>query len=165
MASVVMNKVFSTVVELVAAHPERIKFILLKEKMPTVAKAAEVLKCQESDIVKTCIVKTDTKLYIAVILQGTDRISQPALKAILGVKKCSFASADEVLTVTGYIAGGTPPIGLGPLVSRILMDQKVLHHPLVIGGGGAQEALIQLSPQTIQELSAAEVVQISEDVC
>lgn len=146
--------------QLIQMHVGRIEFLRFPEKMPTAAKAAEVLRCRESDIAKTCILKTD-KGFIAVVLQGTDRINQTALKHLFKHKKCSFATSDDVLKATGYIAGGTPPIGLGSGVFKVFIDDKLFGHEWVFAGGGEQEALIRISPQLIQELSGAERAALS----
>ena len=121
-----------------------------------------MLNLKEESIAKTCILKIKGSEFIAVVLQGTDRINQKLLKVILRFKKCRFATSEEVLENTGYFAGGTPPIGLAHGIKRVLMDKKVFNHASVIAGGGKQEALIKITPSLIQALSSAEVVEITE---
>ncbi len=146
--------------ELIANNPE-IVYLRHEESMPTASHASDALGIDASKIAKTCIIKTSNNEYVAVVLQGSDRIDKDALKTLLGCKKFSFASAEEVLEKSGYIAGGTPPIGLKEAIVRVILDRKVFQHEKVYAGGGEQKALICITPQDVQRLSHAEVADIS----
>ncbi len=154
-------RLFGTIEELVGRFPDKLKYIQLSTEMPTAAAAAKVLGIEENAIAKTCILKANQR-YVAVILQGSDRIDANKMKEHLGTKKYRFATPEEVLQKTGYIAGGTPPVGLGKGIEQIFIDQAVLTHKVVFGGGGLKEALLQLAPQTIVELSNAAIVNVRE---
>lgn len=145
--------------ELLIKYPE-IELIELSCDMPTAEKAAEMCSLNLSSIAKTLIIKTE-KEFLALVLRGSDRIDQKSLKDFLNCKRFRFATSEEVLKVTSYPAGGTPPIGLGML--RVVLDKKVLENEWVIAGGGACSKLIKISPQLIKELSHAQVADISED--
>ncbi len=147
--------------ELLERYPE-IELIELGDDMPTSEKAAEACGLELSSIAKTLIIKTE-KEFVALILRGSDRIHEKTAKALLGCKKFRFATAEEALKVTSYPAGGIPPIGLGPLISNVLLDRKVLEKEWVLAGGGERPKLIKISPKLIAELSAAQIVDIAAD--
>ena len=131
------------------------------QEMPTTKAAAEQLGCDEGSVIKTCIVKTKNA-YSAVILQGTDRIDQKKLQAIIG--KFSFANANEVQESTGYPAGGVPPFGFDGRIHEIVMDSRVFSHETVYGGGGTKETLVRISPGTIRAINeAAKILTRVED--
>ncbi len=145
--------------ELLKLYPE-IEYIELSTDMPTAEKAAEICGMDLSSIAKTLIIKTD-KEFIALILLGPDRINEKEVKAVANCKKFRFASSEEVLNMTSYPAGGTPPIGLGSLIAKVFVDRKVLEKTWVIAGGGDRPKLIKISPKLICELSQAKVVDIA----
>lgn len=113
--------------DLLIKYPE-IELIELSCDMPTAEKAAEICSLNLSSIAKTLIIKTE-KEFVALVLKGSDRINQKSLKHLLNCKKFRFATSEEVLNVTSYPAGGTPPIGLGTL--RVFVDRKVLENAWV----------------------------------
>lgn len=137
-----------------------IELIELSKDMPTAEKAAKFCGLDLSSIAKTLIIKIE-KDFVAIILRGSDRINEKSLKTILNCKRFHFATPEEVLKVTSYPAGGTPPIGLGSTISKILLDKKVLEKDWVIAGGGALSKLIKISPKLILELSHAQIEDIS----
>lgn len=125
------------------------KFLTFDTEMPTTKAAAEVLQCDESVVIKTCIIKVHQQ-FLGVILQGTDRIDQKKLQKLAG--KFSFAKADEVLQATGYPAGGVPPFGFSG-IQKVWIDQKVLSHHEIYGGGGSKNTLVKITPVMIQQIN------------
>jgi len=145
--------------ELLQRYPE-IELIEMSDDMPTSEKAAETCGLGLSSIAKTLIIKTE-KEFVALILRGSDRVDEKSVKVLLACKKFRFASPEEALSITSYPAGGIPPIGLGPLVSKVLLDRKVLEKEWVLAGGGDRPKLIKISPRLIAELSSAQIVDIA----
>lgn len=121
--------------ELLRQYPE-IELIELGNDMPTSEKAAEMCGLDLSSIAKTLIIKTEKDFAALIFLRGSDRVNEKSVKVLLNCKKFRFATSDETLAVTSYPAGGIPPIGLGPLISKVLLDRKVLENEWVIAGGG-----------------------------
>jgi len=152
--------VASPLSKLLARHPE-IELIELDEDVPTSEIAAEVFGMDISDVAKTLIIKTGNAEVVALVLRGNDRINQPAVKAVINCKKFRFCTAEETLAFTSYPAGGIPPIGLGPLVPRVVVDSLVMQKEWVVGGGGARSKLIKITPALIAQLSSAIVADIS----
>lgn len=135
--------------ELCQRYPA-IQFLTFEQPMPTTKAAADVLQCDESSVIKTCIVRAKSN-YSAVILQGTDQIDTKKLQAILG--KTQFAKAEQVQEATGYIAGGVPPIGFGEGLSCVVIDTAVFEHESVYGGGGTKETLLKICPALIKSIN------------
>jgi prolyl-tRNA editing enzyme YbaK/EbsC (Cys-tRNA(Pro) deacylase) len=76
----------------------------------------------------------------------------------LGVKKVSFASAEETVEATGMTIGGVTPLGL-PGGLRVWIDAEVMVPDWVIVGAGTRAAKIRLAPGDLVRASAAEVIQ------
>lgn len=64
-----------------------------------------------------------------------------------------------MLSETGFEVGAMPPFGHRyPLPT--LMDKRVLQQPSVYAGGGAENALVHLSPEDILRVTRAEVIDL-----
>lgn len=93
-----------------------------------------------------CLVRADTRLDV----NGT-------VRRMLGVKKASFASAEDTMALTGMMIGGVTALAL-PEGLPVWIDAAVLDHPMVVLGGGTRSMKIQLPPASLRGLVGAEVV-------
>lgn len=97
------------------------------------------------------------KLIVAVV-KGEDRASREHVTQALGLSRAPrLAKPWELLALTGYPAGGTPPLGYP---ARFVFDERVLDEERVIGGGGSPRALLALDPRAIVKATGAEVGRI-----
>jgi len=137
-----------------------LKWRLIRATKPTrtVRDAAEFLGVDESSIVKTLIVRANDAYY-AVILPGDRKLDFEKLKRIVGSEP-RLAKPDEVLTATGFPAGGVPPVAL-PESIRVIVDQGVLEKEVVYGGGGEENCLLEFKPKEYVELLHPVVADVS----
>lgn len=75
---------------------------------------------------------------------------------LLGVKKASFAAAEQTIALTGMQIGGVTPFGLGAM--PLYIDSAVMEKPEVVVGGGNRSSKVLLAPQQLLKLPGAEVV-------
>lgn len=102
--------------------------------------------------------KGDPKTYVACIVLATTRLDvNGAVRRRLGVKKASFASAEETRDLTGMLIGGVTPFGLPPDLP-VWIDAAVLERPSVVVGGGSRSLKVRLAPKELTRLPGAEVV-------
>jgi prolyl-tRNA editing enzyme YbaK/EbsC (Cys-tRNA(Pro) deacylase) len=127
---------------------------------PTVPAAAEAVGAEVQQIVKTLLFLVSEDPIVAIAC-GVDPVDRRPIAALLGVgkKRVKLANAGQVLEITGYTAGAVPPFG-HRYPSRTLLDPHVLEHKFVYAGGGDENALIRISPQTIIEQTEAEILEI-----
>lgn len=108
-----------------------------------------------------CIVvagKGEPRRHCACVVLATTRLDvNRAVTRLLGVRKASFASADETREVTGMLIGGVTPFGL-PDGLPLYIDSRVMARPKVVIGGGTRSAKLRLAPSTLQGIPGAEVV-------
>ena len=124
--------------------------------LPTVELAAQAAGVAPEVIVKTLILHDGNGYYVAVVLAGDQRIDFKKVQQFLNAKKLKFAPHADVLRVTGYAAGGTPPFGFDrPL--QTLVDRSVLQQAMVMAGGGKAELLVKLTPAALVEAAQATV--------
>jgi prolyl-tRNA editing enzyme YbaK/EbsC (Cys-tRNA(Pro) deacylase) len=76
---------------------------------------------------------------------------------LLGVRKASFASADQTRDLTGMMIGGVTPFGL-PDDLPLYIDARVMTQPTVVIGGGSRSMKISLAPDGLLLLAGARVV-------
>jgi len=76
----------------------------------------------------------------------------------LGVRKASFASADETVRLTSMEIGGVTPFGASTKLP-VWIDARVMECERVIVGGGGRDRKLLLPPTTLTKLDSAEVVE------
>lgn len=101
--------------------------------------------------------KGDPRVYVACLVLATTRLDvNGVVRKRLGVKKASFASADETAAMTGMQIGGVTPYGLD---LPLWIDTRVTEVPNVIVGGGSRDRKLLVPPASLTSLPNAEVVQ------
>lgn len=110
--------------------------------LPTVAAAAEALGVSPERIAKSVVLFAG-KEPVLVVAAGDRRVDRAKVKALTGGAKVTIASADEVLAVTGFVAGGVAPVGLAH-PARVYLDQSLTRFDQIWAGGGIPEALLRL---------------------
>ncbi|HYK41288.1 MAG TPA: YbaK/EbsC family protein [Thermoanaerobaculia bacterium] len=81
-----------------------------------------------------------------------------AVSRLLGVKRLSFASADETREKTGMMIGGVSLVGLPPDVP-VFVDARVLEAPRVVVGGGSRSWKVRLDPKDLSRIPGARVIE------
>jgi prolyl-tRNA editing enzyme YbaK/EbsC (Cys-tRNA(Pro) deacylase) len=76
---------------------------------------------------------------------------------LLGVRKASFAAADQTRDLTGMMIGGVTPFGL-PDDLPLYIDARVMTQDSVVIGGGSRSMKIRLAPTGLLQLPAALVI-------
>jgi prolyl-tRNA editing enzyme YbaK/EbsC (Cys-tRNA(Pro) deacylase) len=136
------------------------EIILLEEATPTVEAAASALGTTKDRIVKSVLFTIGEKKILA-ITRGTRYIEQRAIAAHFNVgrKRVKLASAEVVLSVTGYPVGTVPPFGHHSTVD-VLMDPSVLELDAIFAGGGSHNAMVKLDPKEILTVTKADIIDL-----
>jgi Cys-tRNA(Pro) deacylase len=127
---------------------------------PTVPSAAEALGVRTGQIIKSLLFEGDDGRVVLVIARGTQKVDRKKVADASGLRKPRLASAARVLNITGYEAGGTPPVGHSTPVP-VLIDSAVLDEPVVYGGGGRVDLLLRIRSEDIRRLTRASVADLS----
>lgn len=136
------------------------KILQLDAPTPTVDAAAQAVQTLPERIVKSILFMINGEPLLAISC-GAWRVDQRAiaLHMEVGRKRVKLASPQTVMTETGFEVGAMPPFGHRyPLPT--LMDKRVLQQPSVYAGGGAENALVHLSPEEILRVTHAEVIDL-----
>ncbi len=94
--------------------------------------------------------KTDPPVHVMCLVLADSRLDvNRAVRKRLGVRKCSFASADQTVALTGMAIGGVTPFGTTtPL--ELWIDARVMQRPRVIIGGGSRDRKLLVPPATLE---------------
>jgi len=130
--------------------------------MPTVPTAAAAIGVRPEQILKSLVFEDRRGVRVVAIARGTGRIDRRRLALATGLDRPVPADPAVVLDVTGYPAGGVPPIGHRFLLP-VIMDVRVAELDVAYGGAGTEDALLRISPSTIRVVTNAVVADIVGD--
>lgn len=109
-----------------------------------------------------CIVvasKNEPKQYAACLVLATNRLDvNGTVRRLMGVRKASFAAAEETAALTGMMIGGVTPLGL-PEGVPLYLDAAMMPLADVIVGGGSRSLKVRLAPALLARLPGARVVE------
>ena len=98
------------------------------------------------------------RTHVACVVLATTRLDvNGAVRRRLGVRKASFASADETRELTGMLIGGVTAFAL-PAGLPVWIDAAVVAEPWVIVGGGDRSTKIKCAPEVLTRVPDAEVI-------
>jgi len=96
--------------------------------------------------------------FAACLVLATSRLDVNGLvRQRLGVRKVSFADAQQTKELTGQEIGGVTIFGL-PHDLPIWIDAGVLDHDWVVIGAGSRTAKIRFDPRQLESLDGFEIV-------
>jgi prolyl-tRNA editing enzyme YbaK/EbsC (Cys-tRNA(Pro) deacylase) len=109
-----------------------------------------------------CIVvvgKGAARTYVACLALADTRLDVNGLiRKRLGVKRTSFAGADETVAATeGMRIGGVTPFGL-PAGFAVWIDERVVERARVIVGGGSRRCKVRVEAAALVRIPGAEIV-------
>jgi prolyl-tRNA editing enzyme YbaK/EbsC (Cys-tRNA(Pro) deacylase) len=103
--------------------------------------------------------KSEPRRYVACVVLATTRLDVNGIvRQRLGVKKASFASADETRDLTGMLIGGVTPIAL-PDGVPVWVDAAVMKPASIVLGGGDRSTKLRMTPAALATLPGVEVVE------
>lgn len=109
-----------------------------------------------------CIVvasKAGERRHAACLVQATRRLDvNRTVRRRLGVRKASFAPAEETVALTGMVPDGVTPFGL-PEGLPLWVDAGVVEHERVIVGGGSRRLKVLVASEVFGRMPGAEVVE------
>jgi prolyl-tRNA editing enzyme YbaK/EbsC (Cys-tRNA(Pro) deacylase) len=105
--------------------------------------------------------KTNPRRYVACLVRADTKLDvNRKVSELTGVKRLSFASAEETAELTGMLIGGVTIPAL-PADVMIYIDQRVMGQPRIIIGGGNRSSKIRLAPGELLKLPNASVADIA----
>ena len=128
-------------------------------EMPTVDAAAAALDVPPERIFKSILFQARDGACAMAIACGNARVDAKKLGALTGLSRLRLASPEVALAVTGYPAGGTPPVGHRERFP-VVVDTGVAAQPWGWAGGGRKELMVRIAPPDIVRLTGASVADV-----
>jgi len=98
--------------------------------------------------------KKEPKKYVACVVLAHTRLDvNKRVTKLMGVSKASFASAEEMMLLTGMQVGGVTPFSLPPGMP-LYIDDRIPPLDWIILGGGGRSLKIKISPAVFDKLGA-----------
>ena len=98
--------------------------------------------------------KKEPKQFVACVVLAHTRLDvNKRVTKLMGVPKASFASAEEMMALTGMEVGGVTPFSLPPGVP-LYVDDRILAQDWIILGGGGRSLKIKAPPAIFEKLGA-----------
>ncbi|MFM8266780.1 MAG: YbaK/EbsC family protein [Ilumatobacteraceae bacterium] len=102
--------------------------------------------------------KSDPPVHVACVVLATTRLDvNGTVRRRLGVRKASFAPADDTAAATGMQIGGVTPFALPPAMP-VWIDGRVAQRERIVLGGGSRSIKVICPPTTLLALASAELV-------
>ena len=101
--------------------------------------------------------RPEGKVVACLVLATTRLDVNGVVRRRMGVKKASFANADQTMELTGMAIGGVTVFGLPDQV-QVWVDPRVLENDWIVIGAGSRSAKIRLDPAQLSGLDGFEVV-------
>jgi prolyl-tRNA editing enzyme YbaK/EbsC (Cys-tRNA(Pro) deacylase) len=98
--------------------------------------------------------KKEPKQFVACVVLAHTRLDvNKRVTKLMSVSKASFASADEMMALTGMQVGGVTPFSL-PAGVPLYIDDRIPPLDWIILGGGGRSVKIKASPAILRKLGA-----------
>ena len=98
--------------------------------------------------------RKEPKKYVACVVLAHTRLDvNKRVTKLMSVSKASFASAEEMMALTGMQVGGVTPFSLPPGVP-LYIDDRIPPLDWIILGGGGRSFKIKVSPSVLEKLGA-----------
>jgi prolyl-tRNA editing enzyme YbaK/EbsC (Cys-tRNA(Pro) deacylase) len=78
----------------------------------------------------------------------------------MGVSRASFATAEEMMELTGMQVGGVTPFAL-PDALPLYVDERIMALDWVILGGGGRDTKIKIAPDVFTKLGAEVIADLA----
>ena len=126
----------------------------------TASDFAKVLGYVTDRITKTLLMRDiEEPKYGLLVLPSPKRIDMQLATKLMGFRRLTMASRQELDTILQYPPNGVSPIGGGAL--PVLLDQTLLQFPTVLIGAGVPAVEIEINPLDLVRICAANVAAIS----
>ena len=92
-----------------------------------------------------------------VVLASTQLDVNKRVRKLMGVRRASFASADQTVEVTGMMIGGVTPFGL-PEDVPVYVDEPIAGLDYVILGSGSRSSKVKMAGREFGKVPGAQFV-------
>ncbi|WPC74432.1 YbaK/EbsC family protein [Vibrio porteresiae] len=122
--------------------------------------AAQSMGQDENSVAKTLIIEVDKKSPVCIVLPVHKKVDMDAAAALLMGKKARMMNADKSTKLTGFVSGGTSPLGVFNLMPVFLAEELMKLDALYVNAGD-RGLVVRLSPSDLLKITGAKAAAIS----
>lgn len=130
-----------------------------EEKGGTAVSARE-LDVNEYAVIKTLVMQDEDRNPLIVLMHGNMQVSTKELARVLGVKTIQPCDPDTANRHTGYLVGGTSPLGTRKSLP-IYMERTILDLPRIFINGGKRGYLVGMLPGDLVQVLHPTIVSVA----
>ena len=151
------------IIAILDEHRIPYRVLLHREPVFTIETAAKQRGVVEEEMVKSILLRDRDGHYVMACVKGNARVNPKAVRAHLPKewKRLRFATAEEILGVTGCVQGAIAPLGLLDNVP-LIFDEAIALCPKVSISSGDPMAGIELDPKDLIKIAGARLAPIAE---
>lgn len=123
-------------------------------------RSAESLGVDEHAVVKTLVMETEARKPLVVLMHGDREVSTKNLARAIGVKSVQPCDPQTAQKHTGYMVGGTSPMGTKSKLP-VYVERTIFALPKIYINGGKRGFLVSLNPQDLRMLLPVEEVEVA----
>jgi Cys-tRNA(Pro) deacylase len=114
------------------------------------AVAAKSLGVPEHEVIKTLVFCADAGKPVLVLMHGDREASPKKIARVMGAKHVELCDAETARRHTGYIFGGTSPLGTRTRLP-VLAERTIFDLPSILINGGKQGFLLRMDPRDLKK--------------
>jgi prolyl-tRNA editing enzyme YbaK/EbsC (Cys-tRNA(Pro) deacylase) len=105
------------------------------------------------------IAKSNPPKYACCVVLANSKVDiNKRFSELVEVKRCSFASGEQTLELTGMEIGGVTPVGL-PDDMPVYVDAAIMAIPRVLVGGGNRSSKLILAPEELKKIPQVQIIE------
>jgi prolyl-tRNA editing enzyme YbaK/EbsC (Cys-tRNA(Pro) deacylase) len=104
--------------------------------------------------------KVPKQFAACVVLATTQLDVNRCVRQLLDVSRLSFATAEEMMALTGMQVGGVTPFAL-PTGLPLYVDERIMALDWIILGGGSRDMKVKIAPDVLRQLGAKIVADLA----
>jgi Cys-tRNA(Pro) deacylase len=122
--------------------------------------SAESLGVDEHAVVKTLVMETEARKPLIVLMHGDREVSTKNLARTIGVKSVQPCAPQTAQKHTGYMVGGTSPLGTRAKLP-VYVERTIFELPKIYLNGGKRGFLVSINPHDLRALLPVEEVEVA----
>ena len=125
------------------------------------ATSARELGVPEHAVIKTLIMEDEAKKPLIVLMHGDMKVSTRELARTIGVKTVSPCTPETANRHSGYIVGGTSPLGTRKQMP-VYLEASVLELERIYVNGGKRGYLVGIAPDALVRIVRPVIVRVAQ---
>ena len=159
-----MTAIRTKIIDLLDARKISYRLLLHSEPVFTVEEAAAQRGVLIDEMVKSILLRDKDEHYVMACVLGYSRVNPKAVRTYVPAewRRLSFATAEEILSMTGCVQGAVAPLGL-PDGVPIIFDEAITRCQKVNISSGDPAAGLELKTQDLIEAADPQIAVIADN--